>query len=507
MNKETVNMDTMPLRWGHFRVLLVASLGQMTGASMATLIGIILPLMQLFLHPELSSGAQGAIGCTGLVGIMIGSLLFGRLSDEHGYLFFFRFCPALVLTGSLLAFWADGLTGLIIGLFIMGIGVGGAYSLDSDYISELMPKKWRLLMVGVAKAFSAVGNILIALICFFLLKEWNDPLLWNRLLLLITVITGLMLVTRIRFTQSPGWLIAHGRIAEAETAVRYFLGSDVVIGELRARPLKHKKGIRGAQTETPSLSARSDTAAVSSGAATAVSDVATRSAAAASDTAVSSSEATYEVSWSDLLRQTANRRRVILSAIPWACEGVSVYGVGIFTPLLIMALGLSSDSPNGFDRVLSSVEVTAGINLFILFGFIIGLSLVNRWKHLRMQAGGFLLATAGLFLLWAAYRFHLPTTVAVIGFMAFQLFLNAGPHLTTFILPAQIYSVSERGSGTGLAASAGKLGAVIGVLFIPLLLAWGGVELVLLVVMLINLTGALVTWLVDREVFHPLKHE
>ncbi|MEG0887565.1 MAG: MFS transporter [Bacteroides sp.] len=483
MDKETVNMDTMPLRWGHFRVLLVASLGQMTGAGMATLIGIILPLMQLFLHPELSSGAQGAIGCTGLVGIMIGSLLFGRLSDEHGYLFFFRFCPALVLTGSLLAFWSDGLTGLIIGLFIMGVGVGGAYSLDSDYISELMPKKWRLLMVGVAKAFSAVGNILVALLCFFLLKEWNDPLLWNHLLLLITGITGLMLLTRIRFTQSPGWLIAHGRIAEAETAVRYFLGSDVVIGELRARPLKRKKGVRGSQTDTPPLSARSDAAAVSS------------------------SEATYEVSWSDLLRRTANRRRVILSAIPWACEGVSVYGVGIFTPLLIMALGLSSDSPNGFDRVLSSVEVTAGINLFILFGFIIGLSLVNRWQHLRMQTGGFLLATAGLLLLWAAYRFHLPTAVAVIGFMAFQLFLNAGPHLTTFILPAQIYSVAERGSGTGLAASAGKLGAVIGVLFIPLLLAWGGVELVLLVVMLVNLTGALVTWLVGREVFHPLKHE
>lgn len=471
MNKEIVNMDTMPLRWGHFRVLLIASLGQMTGASMATLIGIILPLMQLFLHPELSSGAQGAIGCTGLVGIMIGSLLFGRLSDEHGYLFFFRFCPALVLTGSLLAFWSNGLTGLIIGLFIMGIGVGGAYSLDSDYISELMPKKWRLLMVGVAKAFSAVGNILIALLCFFLLKEWNDPQLWNRLLLLLTGITGLMLVTRIRFTQSPGWLIAHGRIAEAETAVRYFLGSDVVIGELRARPLKQKKGAHAFQTETPPPSAE------------------------------------YEVSWSDLLRQTANRRKVILSAIPWACEGVSVYGVGIFTPLLIMALGLSSDSPNGFDRVLSSVEVTAGINLFILFGFIIGLSLVNRRQHLRMQAGGFLLATAGLLLLWAAYRFHLPTAVAVIGFMAFQLFLNAGPHLTTFILPAQIYSVAERGSGTGLAASAGKLGAVIGVLFIPLLLAWGGVELVLLVVMLVNLTGALVTWLVGREVFHPLKPE
>ena len=29
---KNMNMDTMPLRWGHFRVLIVASLGQITGA-------------------------------------------------------------------------------------------------------------------------------------------------------------------------------------------------------------------------------------------------------------------------------------------------------------------------------------------------------------------------------------------------------------------------------------------------------------------------------------------
>lgn len=52
---KNMNMDTMPLRWGHFRVLIVASLGQITGAGLATLVGVILPMIQIFRHPGLTS--------------------------------------------------------------------------------------------------------------------------------------------------------------------------------------------------------------------------------------------------------------------------------------------------------------------------------------------------------------------------------------------------------------------------------------------------------------------
>lgn len=200
---ETVNMDTMPLRRGHFRVLAVASLGQVTGAGLATLVGIILPMIQLFRHPGLTSFQQGAVAATSLVGIMIGSMLFGAWSDKRGYLFFFRFCPALILAASLFAYFSDDLFGLVAGLFFMGLGIGGGYSLDSDYISEIMPRRWKLLMVGVAKAASSLGNILVAGICFFLLRAWNDPHDWNRLLLLVGAMAAVMLLCRIRFEQSP----------------------------------------------------------------------------------------------------------------------------------------------------------------------------------------------------------------------------------------------------------------------------------------------------------------
>ena len=445
---KTVDMDTMPLRWGHFRVLIVASLGQVAGAGLATLVGIILPMIQIFRHPELTSFQQGGIACTSLVGIMIGSMLFGEWSDKKGYLFFFRLCPLIILAASLFAFFGNDLVSLIIGLFFMGLGIGGGYSLDSDYISEIMPRRWRLFMVGVAKASSSVGNIVVAGICFFLLRAWDDPHMWNRLLLLIAALALVMFLCSLRFEQSPGWLIAHDRVAQAEQAVRYFLGKDVVIGEIRNKPKKK---------DTP------------------------------------------QVSWSDLFRH-GHVRKVVFSGIPWACEGVGVYGIGVFLPVLIMALGLESASESPFQRIIGSVEMTTWINLCILPGFVLGLLLVNRWYHVRTQTWGFILCAVGLAILLAAYELHLPVWLAVSGFMLFEVFLNAGPHLMTFIIPPQIYPVAERGAGTGLAAAFGKLGAVVGVLFIPMLLKWGGATLVLSVTIAVHLIGALVTAVIGREV-------
>ena len=144
--------------------------------------------------------------------------------------------------------------------------------------------------------------------------------------------------------------------------------------------------------------------------------------------------------------------------------------------------------------------LTTWINLFILPGFVLGLLLVNRWYHVRTQTWGFILCAAGMGILLAAYQLHWPVWIAVAGFMLFELFLNAGPHLMTFIIPPQIYSVAERGSGAGLAAAFGKLGAVVGVIFIPILLKWGGASLVLWVTIGVLLAGALVTAVVGREV-------
>lgn len=453
-NKSTnIDMDTMPLRWGHIKIFLISASGQALGSGLATLIGIILPMIQMLLHPHLTSLEQGLVSCMSLLGIVVGSSLLGSLSDKYGYLKLFRLCPFIIFCASLIAFSFDNVVVLAVCLFVMGLSIGGEYSIGSDYISEIMPHRWRLFMVGAAKATSAIGSIVVAVVSYLFLTAQHSPIHWNILLLLVSLMSLLMLLSRIKFAQSPGWLVAHGQIDEAEKAVKFFLGKDVVIGDI-------KENVKSSTQKESSIV--------------------------------------------DLLKKE-NIKKLIFSGLPWACEGFGVYGIGIFLPVLVISLGLESSTEDSFQKIISSVELTSVINIFVLIGFFVGLLIVNKIYHVRTQVWGFVLCSVGLLILLIGYKLSLPIWVAILGFLVFELFLNAGPHLMTFIIPPQIYSVEERGAGVGLSASIGKIGAVISVFFIPNLLAWGGIELVLIVAIIVNLLGALVTQYYGKEVL-PEEH-
>lgn len=442
---KSLNMDDMPLRLGHFRVLVVASLGQVTGAALSTLIGVVIPLMQILLHTTLPPLKQALLASMSLMGIMVGSILIGRWSDRRGYLRYMRLSPALILLGAIIAISSTNSTVMMIALFVMGFGIGGGYSLDSDYVSEIMPRRWRLFMVGVVKASSAVGNVVMAFVCYYILGHWTTADHWNGMFLLVALMAVVMLLSAIRFEQSPGWLLSQGRREEAERAARYFLGQDVELGEVAAT------------TEGVSV-------------------------------------------WS--LFRGESLRRTILCGLPWACEGYAVYGVGVFLPVLIMSLGLGRGEAGTIAHATSSVHLAAYVNLFVAAGFAAGLMAIRRSFNLRQQSVGFVVAALGLVLLMVGYALHLPRWTMIAGLALFELFINAGPHLMTFILPSQVYPIAERGAGAGVAAAAGKAGAVAGVFTIPLLLGWGGAEMVMAVTLALQLLGAAVTATLGRELLH-----
>lgn len=445
---ESVNMETMPLNWRHIIIFIKSTLGQVLGSGLATLIGIIIPMIQILAQPELTSIEQGVVSSMSLLGIMVGSLILGNLSDQHGYLKLFRLCPALIFIASVFAYYSDSIIGLSVCLFLMGLGIGGEYSIGSDYISELMPKKWSLFMVGASKATSAIGSILTAICCYFMLKSWGNAESWNKLFMIVSALSFMMILLRIRFAQSPSWLLSQGRPQEAKKAVKLLLGNAVT---LNTPPSKTSK-------DSPSA-----------------------------------------VSLKQFLKQ-GNTKKIIFSGIPWACEGLGVYGIGIFLPILIMSLGLGNNSKNEFQQIINSIEFTIYINIFILIGFIIGLFIVNRFYHVKTQFWGFTFSALGLLILFIGYQLKSSDWILILGFLIFEICLNAGPHLLTYIIPQQIYPLTDRGTGDGIAASIGKLGGVIGVFFIPILLSWGGPKLVLITSLVVMLIGAFITITIGKQV-------
>ena len=57
--------------------------------------------------------------------------------------------------------------------------------------------------------------------------------------------------------------------------------------------------------------------------------------------------------------------------------------------------------------------------------------------------------------------------MAILGLSYF--FIQFGPNMTTFVLPSEVFPVSMRTTGHGVAAGVGKLGAFVGVFLVPVL--------------------------------------
>ncbi len=439
-----LNMEDMPLRFRHVYILIIASAGQGFGGMLAILVGVIAPLLAITHHPALSSWLQSIICTSGLIGIMLGSLLFGKLSDKFGYLFFFRLCPLIVTGASLGIYFYPTIPFLIVCLFLIGLAIGGSYALDPSYLSEIMPVRWRKTMLGISKAMSGVGNIMMISIAYIVLKHSDNPAIWHSLFLVLAVLAALTFLFRFWFVESPAWLLAHGKRVEAERNLRHFLGQDVSIGE------PAPKKVQPVSVSEPRQS----------------------------------------------LFSRKNIRRIVLSGVPWGCEGMGVYGIGIFTPILLLTLGLIQRGENPFEKVVESLRFTFYINLFVMFGFLLGLSVVRRYNLIKTQFWGFIVSAVGLAMTWMGYVWHAPAGVLLTGFLLFELALNAGPHLSTFELPSRVYTLQERAEGEGIASALGKLGAIIATFVIPLLLSWGGGGLVLIVAIAVLVCGGIITrWL------------
>jgi MFS family permease len=110
------------------------------------------------------------------------------------------------------------------------------------------------------------------------------------------------------------------------------------------------------------------------------------------------------------------------------------------------------------------------LGMFVVFavpGYIVAVLTMDRIGHRRLQFLGFGVMAAA-FLVLASFA-HLTTMVApflgIFGLSYF--FVEFGPNMTTFVLPSEVFPVSMRTTGHGIAAGVGKLGAFVGVFLVP----------------------------------------
>ena len=195
-----------------------------------------------------------------------------------------------------------------------------------------------------------------------------------------------------------------------------------------------------------------------------------------------------------------NLKKTTLCAGAWFLMDVMMYGIGLFTPMLLASMGFAEHQGwNFIQEDMGSTAGTALLDLLLVVGFAIAILLVDRVGRLPLQKVGFLGAAVGLGLLGAAAMSGNPMWLVILGFAVFNLMINAGPNSTTFLVPAEIYPTRLRATGHGFAASAGKFGAALGVFVLPILQASWGTATMVFAMAGVGLVGLVVTMVFGQE--------
>ena len=105
--------------------------------------------------------------------------------------------------------------------------------------------------------------------------------------------------------------------------------------------------------------------------------------------------------------------------------------------------------------------------VFALPGYLLAVAKMDRIGHRRLQLIGFAVMAACFVPLGAVPGAHRPRAPFLAIFGLSYFFIEFGPNTTTFVLPSEVFPVSMRTTGHGIAAGIGKLGAFVGVFLVP----------------------------------------
>lgn len=446
-----------PMTAMQWRIWSLAAAGKFFEGLVVFMTGVALPLMGA--EFGMTPLQHGLVSAATLFGILVGALALGGLADQFGRkpMFVFEMALFILFLGLLAA--APNFSWMLIFLFGIGLALGCDYPTAHLVISESIPSSSRGRLVLGAFSFQALGALSGTAVGYLVLVF--DPTLsaW-RLMYAVAIVPALIVLAgRFFITESSHWLLAKGRVPEAEHNLKRLL----------TRQPRYPKHIRLKGLHEPGL-ARPESHLL-------------------------------------VLFRRKNLRATLFASLPWFLQDLGTYGIGIFTPT-ILAAALGADTSIRMPGVagliagdMRAAQGAAFIDILLIVGMVAAVLLADKVGRVLLQVFGFLGCAAGLLLASFHDAFTGPAQIALIyaGFMLFNFMCNMGPNAQTYLLAGEVFPTHIRGIGAGFAAAFGKVGAVLTAFLFPILLSTLGTSNLLYMLVATSLLGALITWLLRIE--------
>lgn len=210
--------DTIRMTPQRLWTLILLALGEFVDGYDLIVIGGALLLLKPQLH--LSASQTGLLGAGAFFGAGAGLFAFGEITDRIGrrnvFLYNFIFFVVFAVLSAFVTNYAELLTVRI----LLGAVIGTDIATSMTFLAEISPRRsrgsWTGAMPQIMWSLGAIVSLLVALVLF----DHAGKDAWRWMLGLGAVPALVVLLGRRTIPESPRWLLAAGRAADAEAAMR-----------------------------------------------------------------------------------------------------------------------------------------------------------------------------------------------------------------------------------------------------------------------------------------------
>lgn len=206
------------------KITFFSSGGSFLDGYVLALIGVALTQIVPLFH--LSAAWSAAIGASVLLGILVGTIAGGYLTDRIGRRTMFMVDIIAIGVFSLISVFATTPLQLVAARFIIGVFVGADYPIATSLIAEFTPKSHRSISMGVVSAAWYLGATAASFVGFFC---YSLPQGWQWMLGSAVIPCIILLIGRHDIPESPRWLAQKGRIDESGAIMRRVFGAGVAL--------------------------------------------------------------------------------------------------------------------------------------------------------------------------------------------------------------------------------------------------------------------------------------
>ncbi|HZV49611.1 MAG TPA: MFS transporter [Candidatus Dormibacteraeota bacterium] len=212
-------LDHLPMNRAQWTIIFLVALGALFDAVEQYNSGYAAPSLIKIWH---INGTEVGLLTTVTFGAMaVGSLIAGVLGDLIGRKVTYMYNLALYTVGALVGAFAPNIEVLLLGRFIVGLGLGGELNTGLTILSELIATRRRGTGTAILNvAAGGAGIFLSAALGFVILGPLGGLLggvetSWRWLLGVLVIPAVLIFYYRRYIPESPRYLVSHGRIQEA----------------------------------------------------------------------------------------------------------------------------------------------------------------------------------------------------------------------------------------------------------------------------------------------------